>query len=199
MKRQRPDSGKCGWTPLPTESKKQITHLLFNMPMTPEEVAPLIGRPRNPALGVGVRVVTGVLDFFDVHHHAEGVLRAPGALRMPDRHINVIIGIVQSTPWLYLDEIADEPEARCHVKCLPGLCCAMLKRRGHSLQVMRRIARQRDERKRFRYFLAPSKVPMRPPQLVFVHEVGQGERGCRRRRRWGELGAGCDIREFGCN
>jgi len=58
---------------------------------------------------------------------------------------------------------------------------------------MRRIARQRDESKRFRYFLALSKVLMRPSQLVFADEVGQDGRGSRRRRGWV---AGCDIREF---
>ena len=106
------------------------------------------------------------------------------------------LGLWQGTPWLYLDEIADELEARCHVRYLSGLCYAMPKRRGHSLQVMRRIARQRDESKRFRYFLALSKVSMCPSQLVFADEVGQDGRGSRRRRGWGEVGAGCDIREF---
>ena len=195
VKRQRPDSGKYGGPPLSTESKKQIIHMFFNMLMTPEEIAPLVESPRNPARGVDVRVVTGVLGFFDIHHHDE-VIRTPRTLRMPDRHIDVLVEIVQGTPWLYLDEIADELDARCHVKYLPGLCCAMLKRRGHSLQVMRRIARQRDESKRFRYFLALSKVLMRPSQLVFADEVGQDGRGSRRRRGWGEVGAGCDIREF---
>jgi len=50
VKRQRPDSGKYGGPPLSTESKKQIIHLFFNMLMTPEEIAPLIESPRNPAL-----------------------------------------------------------------------------------------------------------------------------------------------------
>ena len=72
----------------------------------------------------------------------------------------------------------------------------MLKRRGYSLQVMRRIARQRDEEQRFRYFLALSRILMRPSQLVFADEVGQDGRGSRRRRGWGEVGAGCDITEF---
>ena len=44
------DSGKYGGPPLSTESKKQIIHLFFNMLMTPEEIAPLIESPRNPAL-----------------------------------------------------------------------------------------------------------------------------------------------------
>ena len=98
VKRQRPDSGKYGGPPLSTGSTRQITHLFFNMLMAPEDIAPLVESPRNPALGVGVRVVTGVPDFIDVHHHVKGALRAPGAFRMPGPHIDVPIGIVQGTP-----------------------------------------------------------------------------------------------------
>ena len=135
--------------------------------------------------------MTGVLDFFYVHRHVEDVLRAPRTLCMADRHIDVLIEIMQGTTWLYLGEIAEELEARCRVKYLPGLCCTMLKRRGRSLQVMHRIARQRDERKFFRYFMTLLKVLM--SQLAFADEVGQDGRGSRRRRG---LVAGCDIREF---
>jgi hypothetical protein len=44
----------------------------------------------------------------------------------------------------------------------------MLKRRGYSLQVVCRVARQRDQNQRFRYFLALSRIMMRPSQLVFA-------------------------------
>ena len=137
-----------------------------------------------------------MLDYFDVYHHVEDTLPAPRALKMLAPHTEMLIEIVKSTPWLFLDEISAELDTRCHVKYLPGYCCAMLKRRGYSLQVMRRIARQRDEKQRFRYFLALSRIMMRPSQLVFADEVGQDGRGSRRRRGWGEVSAGCDITEF---
>ena len=112
----------------------------------------------------------------------------------------MLIEIVRSTPWVFLGEISAELDTRCHVKYLPGYCCAMLKllqkRRDYSLQVMRRIARQHDEKQRSRYFLALSRIMMRPSQLVFADEVGQDGRGSRRRRGWAEVGAGCDITEF---
>jgi hypothetical protein len=69
----------------------------------------------------------------------------------------------------------------------------MLKRRGYSLQVVCRVARQRDQNQRFRYFLALSRIMMRLPQLVFADEVGQDGRGSRRHRGWGKVGTGCDI------
>ena len=141
-----------------------------------------------------------MLDYFDVYHHVEDTLPAPHALKMLAPHTEMLIEIVKSTPWLFLDEISAELDTRCHVKYLPGYCCAMLKllqkRRGYSLQVMRRIARQHDEKQRFRYFLALSRIMMRPSQLVFADEVGQDGRGSRRRRGWGEVDAGCDITEF---
>ena len=171
-------------------------HLYYDRLLTPEEIAPLILSPRKVSSGVDVRTVRAVLDYFDVYHHVEDTLPAPHALKMLAPHTEMLIEIVKSTPWLFLDEISAELETRCHVKYLPGYCCAMLKRRGYSLQVMRRIARQRDEKQRFRYFLALSRIMMRPSQLVFADEVGQDGRGSRRRRGWAEVGAGCDITEF---
>ena len=171
-------------------------HLYCDLLLTPEEIAPLILSPRKASGGVGVRAVQDVLDFFEVYHHVENHLRAPRALKMPEAHIVMLVEIVKRTPWLYLDEISAELESACHVQYLPGYCQAMLKRRGYSLQVMRRIARQRDEDKRFQYFLDLTEVLMRPSQLVFADEVGQDGRGSRRRRGWGEVGGGCDIREF---
>ena len=171
-------------------------HLYYDRLLTPEEIAPLILSPRKVSSGVDVRTVQAVLDYFDVYHHVEDTLSAPRALKMLAPHTEMLIEIVKSTPWLFLDEISAELDTRCHVKYLPGYCCAMLKRRGYSLQVMRRIARQRDEKQRFRYFLALSRIMMRPSQLVFADEVGQDGRGSRRRRGWGEVGAGCDITEF---
>ena len=176
--------------------KKNIVHLYYDLLLTPEEIAPLILSPRKASGGVGVRAVQDVLDFFEVYHHVENHLRAPRALKMPEAHIVMLVEIVKRTPWLYLDEISAELESACHVQYLPGYCQAMLKRRGYSLQVMRRIARQRDEDKRFQYFLDLTEVLMRPSQLVFADEVGQDGRGSRRRRGWGEVGGGCDIREF---
>ena len=171
-------------------------HLYYDRLLTPEEIAPLILSPRKVSSGVDVRTVRAVLDYFDVYHHVEDTLPAPRALKILAPHTEMLIEIVKSTPWLFLDEISAELDTRCHVKYLPGYCCAMLKRRGYSLQVMRRIARQRDEKQRFRYFLALSRIMMRPSQLVFADEVGQDGRGSRRRRGWGEVGAGCDITEF---
>ena len=170
--------------------------LYYDRLLTPEEIAPLILSPRKVSSGVDVRTVRAVLDYFDVYHHVEDTLPAPHALKMLAPHTEMIIEIVKSTPWLFLDEISAELDTRCHVKYLPGYCCAMLKRRGYSVQVMRHIARQRDEKQRFRYFLALSRIMMRPSQLVFADEVGQDGRGSRRRRGWAEVGAGCDITEF---
>jgi len=115
---------------------------------------------------------------------------------MAEPHVEMLIEIVTRTPWLFLDEIAEELEKRCHVSYLSGYCYTMLKSRGYSLQVMRRVARQRDESQRFRYFLALSRIMMRPSQLVFADEVGQDGRGSRRRRGWGAVGGGVDITEF---
>ena len=129
-------------------------------------------------------------------YHVEDLLRAPPALKMPKAHIDMLIEIVTRTPWLYLDEISEELDKRCRVQYLPGYCCSILKCRGYSLQVMRRVARQRDENQRFRYFLALSRIMRRPSRVVFADEVGQDGRGSRRRRGWGEVGAGCDITEF---
>jgi hypothetical protein len=176
--------------------KKNILNLHYNLLLAPKEIAPLILSPRKASSGVDVRTVIGVLDFFETYHHVEDLLRAPPALKMPQTHIDMLIDIVTRTPWLYLDEISEELDKRCRVQYLPGYCSAMLKRRGYSLQVMRRVARQRDESQRFRYFLALSRIMRRPSQVVFADEVGQDGRGSRRRRGWGKVGAGCDITEF---
>ena len=61
---------------------------------------------------------------------------------------------------------------------------------------MRRVARQRGQDQRFLYFLAFSRIMMRPSQLAFAGEVGQGGRGSRRRRGWGKVGAGYNITQF---
>jgi hypothetical protein len=108
----------------------------------------------------------------------------------------MLIEIAESPPWLFLDGISAELNTRCHVQYLPGYCCAMPKRRGYSLEVMRPVARQGDQNQRFRNFLAYSIIMMRPSQLVFADKVGQDGRGSRRRRSWGKVGAGCDITEF---
>lgn len=61
---------------------------------------------------------------------------------------------------------------------------------------MRRVARQRCEYQRLKYFIAMSKIVTRPSQMVFADEVGQDGRGSRRRRGWGVRAAGVDIIEF---
>ena len=175
--------------------KKTIVHQYYNILLTPEEIAPLIKSPRRPG-GLCVEAVQSVLDFFATYHHVEDVLRAPRTGRMLEPHFQMLLDIVKRTPWLFLDEIAAELEKKCHVAYLSGYCYAMLKARGHSLQVMRRVARQRDENQRFRYFLAVSRIMTHPSQLVFADEVGQDGRGSRRRRGWGAVGGGCDITEF---
>ena len=55
---------------------------------------------------MGVRAVRDVLDFFEVYHHVEDVPRVHRAVKMPEAHIVMLIEIVKSTPWLYLDEIS---------------------------------------------------------------------------------------------
>ena len=69
---------------------------------------------------MNVRTVRAALDYFDLYHHVENTLRAPRALKMPAPHTEMLIEIVKSTPWLFLDEISVELETRCHVKYLPG-------------------------------------------------------------------------------
>lgn len=190
------ERGHHGGAALSVDVKKNIIHMYYNVLMTVEEIAPLIKSPRRLLCGVNVRTVQDVLDFFELWHHVEDVPRAPRTSRMPEAHFEVLLEIVNQTPWFFLDEIAAEMLSRCHVPYHSGYCYAMLKRRGHSLVVMRRIARQRDEDQRFRYFLALSKILIRSSQLVFADEVGQDGRGSRRRRGWSLPGKRCDITEF---
>ena len=120
LKRQREESlgpaGSYGGAPLSVAARKNIVHLYYDRLLTPEEIAPLILSPRKISGGVDVRTVLAVLDYFDVYHHVEDTPRAPRALMMPAPHTEMLIDIVKSTPWLFLDEISAELETRCHVK-----------------------------------------------------------------------------------
>jgi hypothetical protein len=90
--------------------------------MTVQEIAPLIVRvvsPRKLLGGVVVRTVGSVLDFFEVYHHVEGVLQASRGLKMPVPHVEMLIGIWESTQWLFLYGISAELDTRCYVQYLP--------------------------------------------------------------------------------
>jgi transposase len=175
--------------------RKNIIHLLYDMLMSPAEIAPLIVSPRVEG-GVSVVTVERVIDFFETFWHVEDVLMAPRRRKMPEAHVDYLIEIITRTPWLYLDELAEEIRSRFGVSYSPNLCYENLIHRGYSLKVMRRKARQRDEEKRFQFFLAISEVMYRPSQLVFADEVGQDGRGSRRRRGWGVMGKDLEITEF---
>ena len=52
--------------------------------------------------------------------------------KMLEAHARHLIRIVMATPWLFLDEIADELQKRCGgVRYLPGLCYKTLRHRGY--------------------------------------------------------------------
>jgi transposase len=197
-KRQRCDGEqdeRMGGAPLDVALKENIIHMYYDLLMTPEEIAPLIKSPRR-AGGVAVSTVNEVLTFFQTWYHVGKLPRGAKRLKMPDAHVEMLLEIVKATPWLYLDEISEELQRRCSLYYRPGYCFCMLERKGYSLKVMRRVARQRDENKRFEYFLAVGKIMSRPSQLVFADEVGQDGRGSRRRRGWGGVGTRVDIPEF---
>ena len=102
--------------------------------------------PRKISGGVDVRTVLAVLDYFDVYHHVEDTPRAPRALMMPAPHTEMLIDIVKSTPWLFLDEISAELETRCHVKYLPGdVPHRTTARRGAALPVLLGTLEDPDE------------------------------------------------------
>ena len=197
LKQQRgSDDYTPGGASLDVGLRKNIIHLHYDLLWTPEEIAPTIVSPRLEG-GVCVTTVTRVIDFFEVHWHVEDVPRKPRRRKMVEPHVLMLISIIVETPWLFLDEIADELKTRCGgVRYLPGLCYATLSARGYSLKNMRRKARQRCENQRFLYFLAIGKLVMHPSQLVFADEVGQDGRGSRRRRWWGPVGSDVEITEF---
>jgi hypothetical protein len=115
---------------------KNIVHLHYDCQMTAAEIAPLILSPRVEG-SVCVRTVERVLEFFESYWHVEDVPRAPRACKMPEDHFQHLAHIVADTPWLYLDEIAEELQKRCRgMRYLPGLCYQLLKRRGYSLKKM---------------------------------------------------------------
>jgi transposase len=118
-------------------ARKNIVHLHYDCQMTAAEIAPLIFSPRVEG-SVCVRTVERVLEFFESYWHVEDVPRAPRACKMPEDHFQHLAHIVADTPWLYLDEIAEELQKRCRgMRYLPGLCYQLLKRRGYSLKKMR--------------------------------------------------------------
>ena len=110
---------------------KNTVHLYLNPLLAPKEIAPLILSSRKAPSGVGVRTAERVLGFLETHHHVEDLLRAPPGLKMPQAHIDMLIGGVTRTPWLYLDGDSEGLDKRCRVKYLPGYCWAMPKRRGY--------------------------------------------------------------------
>ena len=198
FKRRRDDSTiifEGGGAPLPLASRKNIVHMFYDLGMKPKDIAPLIVSPRTEG-AVTVRCVERVLEFFKTFQHVEDVLRGPHRRKIPEGHAAKLVAIVTATPWLYLEEISEELEKECGVFYRPGLCYDTLQHLGFSLKVMRRKARQRDEQKRYRYFLALSKVVTRAAQLVFADEVGQDGRGSRRRRGWGRVGQPVEITEY---
>jgi transposase len=184
-----------GGPPLPVALRKQIVHLFFDLDMTCSQIAPLVFSPRVHG-GISVGTVYRWVNFYDAYGHVEDMGRAPRACIMLDAHLASLILIVTRKPWMYLDEISEELRGLCGVTYNPGLCYTTLKRHGYVLKVMRRKARQRDEEKRFEYFLALSDVMTSPAQLVFADEVGQDGRGSRRRRGWGPRGQDLEITEF---
>ena len=181
---------------MPLITRKTIVHQHFVLGMSPEEIAPLIPSPRSDTGGLSIKAVKSVIDFFDLYHHVEDIPRAPRVRTMLERHAEIMIEIAENTPYLYLDELADALQLRCHFPYRPGLCYAELRRRGLSLQVMSRKALQRNEFNRFLYWSAILEEMQFPAQLVFADETGQDNRANRRRRGWGPVGARVKIPEF---
>ena len=115
---------------------------------------------------------------------------------MLEEHVAIMIDIAETTPYLYLDELADELENRCAFAYLPGLCHVELKRRGLSLQVMCYKALQRSEYNRMLYWSAILNEMQFPWQLVFIDETGLDSRSSRRRRGWGPVGQGVQVEDY---
>ena len=93
--------------------------MYYDLLVTPEEISPLTVSPRKVPGGVDVRTARDLLDFFEVYHHIEDVIQAPRGLKMPVPHVETLIEIVESTPWLFLGEISAELDTRCYVQYLP--------------------------------------------------------------------------------
>lgn len=104
---------------------------------------------------------------------------------MSEPHLVLLISIITMKPSLDLQELSDEMLSRTSNTYHTKVISRELKYAGYSYKKFQKVALQRDEAKRFQYFLALANIVTDPAQLVFADEVGQDGRGARRTYGWG--------------
>ena len=110
--------------------------------------------------------------------------------------LRALIAIAEADPWLFLDEIAFTLGNRCGGKYTGKRCYIALKDAGYSLKNLRRVAAQRDERKRDLYWESVYLTVTFIDQLVFADETAKDTRTLWRRRGWGKSGVPVETRQF---
>jgi transposase len=101
--------------------------------------------------------------------------------------LEVLQEIVDSYPYLYLDEIRQELYERTggfNRYSDPTIWRALTKTLGYSLQVVTNRARQQDEEQRDAYLAALRDLVHDPKLVVFIDETAKDLNSARRRRHW---------------
>lgn len=134
---------------------------------------------------------TGVVDYKP---------RKSRARKMPADLVNFILSLLETRPWLYLDELATAVNAMS--RRLDGAACKTYSRQyvheqlvacGWSLKKMRAKAAERDEANRELYWRAISVECTSPDQLMFADETALDGRALRRKYGWAARGHRVDV------
>ena len=189
-------SKKRGGAQISEDVRGVIIHMSKRCRMQPRDIAPLIPNPRMDGSAICERSVWRVLTRDRVYGSVGAIPQRPRARKMAEGDARSMLVIVKARPFLYVDEIARELAVRCGTLYKASLCYAELRRRGYSLKVLRRKAAQRNEYKRYQYWGTIGEIMDHSWQLCFADEVGQDERGSRRRRGWAPEGEPSEMTEL---
>ena len=118
-----------------------------------------------------------------------------------DEIISSLSTIIDESPELYLDEIAEELAINTGVHLpLSTLYYTIKHRLNYSLQVCYESAKQRDEIERERYKEALKHLVNDVEQVIVIDETHKDKRASRRRRAWGRRNSGgIALKKWFCN
>jgi transposase len=200
MKRARPwevtieEEAAAWWTrggrSLIPSRRAEIVDMYYDDGLDVEAIASRVPSPRGPG-HICTRTVTRVLEHYHFFGHVERLPRKRWPGIMPSHHRDLLLGIVDEKPWLFLDEIADELRERGLLlfevaDYSENYIYKVLVRNGYSLKTMRQRAAQRDESQRLEYWTVLLEECWHPCQLLFADETARDDRALRRRRGWGQ-------------